>query len=147
MTTLEDLSTAEIEVTLAHENGVCGDLEEELNDVNRRIGELEAELARRQLAEYWKAHPELIPVNVGDKLMITQLFIDDRQGRGGIEGWLNQNIVVCGIYVSDDDMQIALDGSTNGRITLSVGSVPISIVQEMRRAYLSKYNAATMPDN
>lgn len=69
MTTLEDLTDNGLTVTIERYRSVLARLEAE---VARRQCEREA----RALEDYWRAHPEMTPVKVGDNVMINDHTIN-----------------------------------------------------------------------
>lgn len=108
-------------------------------DINREqkvIDDYEAELARRQLAAYLLAHPELTAVAVGDRLLITDDFKANRENYGGIQSWLHTDIEVSDLYIDDGMIKCSLKGRIGDRGVVGVGSIPLEIVSGMRRAYI-----------
>lgn len=104
----------------------------------QKITELEAEIARRQLAAYWAAHPELTPVNVGDKLVLTTALFAFRQQTGGWPKYEESRVHngdECKVVSMDNDFQ----WFTIEIADWQVGNVPMDVVQHMRRAYLAAH--------
>lgn len=94
------------------------------------IDTIEAELARRQLAAYWLAHPELTAVAAGDKLLVTGEFMECKKGLyrvNPIEWNLGVQCVV--VYVNIYEGAVDFGGA-------STGGVPLLTLVAMRRAYL-----------
>lgn len=102
----------------------------------QEIALIEAELARRQLAAYWLAHPELTAVAVGDRLLITDDFKANRENYGGIYAWLDTAISVTAIYEIDDEIVCSLTGKIADRDVVGLGSIPLAVASDMRLAYL-----------
>lgn len=106
--------------------------------VERYAGEIaviEAELACRRLAAYWEAHPELTRVAVGDRLLVTEEFIESKKGlyRVNPKEWsLGVQCVVS--YINSEDGGVDFGGTTTG-------SIPLLAMVAMRRAYLESEGA------
>lgn len=66
------------------------------------IEHIKAELVRRQLAEYWLAHPELTAVAVGDRLLVTKELLDYRELNGGYPKRANNVEKICTLRSFDN---------------------------------------------
>lgn len=106
-------------------------------DFKQRMLEIEAEIERRAIVEYWIAHPDLTCISEGDRLLITDLFVADREGRGGIEIWRDaQEIKVVKVYLDGSQPIASISGKKDNLDIVGVGSMSLDVVIDMRRAYL-----------
>lgn len=98
----------------------------------KEIGHIENELVRRHLAAYWQANPQLTAIAVGDKLLVTEEFIECKKGLyrvNPIEWNLGVQCVV--VYVNIYEGGVDFGG-------IGTGGVPLLTLVAMRRAYLER---------
>lgn len=95
----------------------------------------QAEIDNRALKRYWREHPELLPVNVGDKLLVTGDSLYNKLSNGFkltvTDIVLIPGTIVCNIFVETD---------TDVKRKTSVSPFAAS---EYRRAFLESETYAT----
>lgn len=91
----------------------------------------QAVLGRRALEAYWAANPHLIRLEVGDKLAITQEFIDyiEAEVKQGYHYHVGDVWVVKDLYAKE--CHIEKDEFMGRQVNL-----PLAYASDMRRAYL-----------
>lgn len=92
---------------------------------------VQAELDRRALAAYWQAHPELLRVNVGDKVLVTEASF--KVGDSDPVGSVNTVKSAYFRYHGQWGCMIKLD-MTWGEVFRD-----LETVSDMRRAYLQAH--------
>jgi hypothetical protein len=96
------------------------------------IAEHQAELDRRELAAYWTAHPELLRLEVGDRLLVTE------------EGNLITDYLIGSILVVDNFESLITGGFIGVSHDPDDGTgdiVPVNTVVRMRAAYLEAHES------
>jgi len=106
-------------------------------DFKQRMLEIEAEIDRRAIEAYWIAHPDLPRLSEGDRLLITDSFVQNREGRGGVDIWRDaQDIKVIALHIDGSQPIASINGEKDNRDIVGVVSMPLDVVIDMRRAYL-----------
>jgi hypothetical protein len=129
---IKTLSTEDVEFRKRFTRDQIKLCEEQLKDLEESWDFIEAELDRREREAFWQLHPEW-RMEVGDKVLITQSFIDDRQ-RTVKQGHLYRKGDVWKIegFSFPSAVRIVDDN-------ISLVYAPIDLVLEMRRAYLAQH--------
>lgn len=99
------------------------------------VRDIQIELDRRALAAYWEAHPDLVRVQVGDKVMLTPEAELDIRTRSA---WSEHSVRA---FCKSPFFTIDSIDPINGTATLqflhaSMTDFDLSVVSNMRRQYL-----------
>lgn len=111
----------------------------------KRRNDLQAELDRRALEAYWKDHPELLRLEVGDKIMMTQSKHKDLpySVRGGIYA-VGEVYDIINVRLKDGILTFVFSMADQGGYTDAYKQkATLKQAQDMRRAYLSSIESET----
>ena len=103
--------------------------------------QIQAELDRRTLEDYWTAHPDLIRLEVGDKLQITEEFHKHKIEVLGAEvaQWdIDRHWPLGTIYKIRTVNPLTGEGHIQELDETGGTSCPYRIMDKMRRAYLEQ---------
>lgn len=144
MTTLPDfsqLSETQLSEQIAIVRRQQESMELALETGKRLLADLEAESERRAVAAYWQAHPELLRLEVGDKLLITEEFIASKRPLFSSfpSSWhIGVLCTVRKIGLKEGSIDIEHGGGTGG--------VSFDLLQQMRLAYLATHESGGQDD-
>lgn len=139
--TLSKFSEAALVEMIGNVEREIAAIEVSLDSANQRLLELTNAKKSVFAANFWKAHPELTPVNKGDKLAITDAFKANREEYGGYRSFLSYAWIEAGELRETSGMiGMSVEGyellGGEYRKTGGVFFVPVEIVSGMRKAYL-----------
>lgn len=112
--------------------------QQSIDVLSSNVKEAQAELDRRTLEAYWTAHPDLTRVAVGDKLLVTEEYIDYFR-----YGMRQQTWVTAGMLVTIETINKGYNASLYIEVNEFVGVIPIELVHGMKSAYLQQHPEAT----
>ena len=127
---LNAYSDNELVIKAAELNSAIDALTVSINGLQDGLKNVQAELDKRQLAAYFAAHPELVPVAVGDKLVVTE----------GVYRRKNDFTYPVGSVITIDRIDVFPDEneiSVNVLGDLGVWFLDWDEVDSMRRAWLA----------
>ncbi len=135
MNSYNQWSEYDLKLQIIRDNQDIGWAEDTIKDARKRLSDVQAELDRRQLAAFWQQHPELVPVAVGDKLLVTQEAYDSKVL---FEFPMGSIISFDKVDIFDTHLSYNLHSHT-GVWLFDSGE----IVNNMRRTYLATQQPAT----
>lgn len=109
------------------------ELQDSIKAAQSYINEYQVILDRRALESYWKAHPNLLRLEVGDEILLTPEYVE----------WYESNTGQYSRYHAGEICHISTVISVEGKPRFIGtkefgGRIPYGLTLKMRRAYLER---------
>lgn len=137
--TIKDYEAKAIKDIMRTTKAEIKELEAQLKRKCAIVADCQNELDRRAIDAYWESHPELVRLEVGDKVVITEEFQQlkiEQIGYKEASWWFDSDWAIGAIHDIRDVSPITNTGHIER--DMGVTSCPYSVMVGMRRAYLQR---------